>query len=48
VSVVMVRDLGSLRKNPGVFTVAVGLLFGLLVYQLHTRDKELMALRAKQ
>ncbi len=48
VSVVMVRDLGSLRLNPGVFTVAVGLLFGLLVYQLHTRDKELMALRAAQ
>ncbi|MDX6410371.1 MAG: hypothetical protein QOE13_3442 [Gaiellaceae bacterium] len=48
VSVVMVRDLGSLRLNPGVFTLAVGSLFGLLVYQLHTRDKELMALRAKQ
>jgi hypothetical protein len=47
VSVVMVRNLGSLRLNPGVFTLAVGLLFGLLVYQLHTRDKELMALRAK-
>src|SRR4051812_21326207 len=47
ISVVMVRDLGSLRLRPGVFTVAVGLLFGLLVYQLHTRDKELMALRAK-
>jgi hypothetical protein len=47
VAVVMVRDLGSLRLNPAVFTVAVGLLFGLLVFQLHTRDKELMALRAK-
>jgi hypothetical protein len=48
VSVVMVRDLGSLRLNPAVFTIASALLFGLLVYQLHTRDKELMALRAKQ
>jgi len=48
VSVVMVRDLGSLRVNPAVFTIASMLLFGLLVYQLHTRDKELMALRAKQ
>ncbi len=47
VSVVMVRDLGSLRLNPGVFTIADGALFALLVYQLHTRDKELMALRAK-
>ncbi len=46
VSVVMVRDLGSLRLNPAVFTIACGLLFGLLVYQLHTRDKELMALQA--
>lgn len=45
-AVVMVRNLGSLRLNPAVFTIAVGLLFGLLVYQLHTRDKELMALRA--
>ncbi len=47
-SVVMVRDLGSLRLNPAVFTIASALLFGLLVYQLHTRDKELMALQAKQ
>jgi hypothetical protein len=47
-AVVMVRDLGSLRLNPAVFTIACGLLFGLLVYQLHTRDKELMALQAKE
>ncbi len=48
VAVVMVRNLGSLRLNPAVFTIASTLLFGLLVYQLHTRDKELMALRAKE
>ena len=47
-AVVMVRDLGSLRLNPAVFTIASALLCGLLVYQLHTRDKELMALRAKE
>ena len=47
-AVVMVRNLGSLRLNPAVFTIASTLLFGLLVYQLHTRDKELMALQAKQ
>lgn len=47
-AVVMVRDLGSLRLNPGVFTFASALLFGLLVYQLHTRDKELMAMKAQQ
>ncbi len=47
-SVIMVRDLGSLRLNPAVFTIASLLLFGLLVFQLHTRDKELMARQAKQ
>ena len=47
-AVVMDRDLGSLRLNPAVFTIASALLFGLLIYQLHTRDKELMALRAKE
>jgi hypothetical protein len=47
VAVVMERDLGSLRLNPAVFTISAGLLFGLLVYQLHTKDKELMALQAK-
>jgi hypothetical protein len=48
VAVVMIRNLGSQRLNPAVFTIAAGLFFGLLVYQLHTRDKELMALKAKQ
>jgi hypothetical protein len=46
-AVVMIRNLGSQRLNPAVFTIAAGLFFGLLVYQLHTRDKELMALQAK-
>lgn len=47
-AVVLIRDLGSQRLNPAVFTIASGMFFGLLVYQLHTRDKELMALRAAQ
>jgi hypothetical protein len=47
-AVVMIRNLGSQRLNPAVFTIAAGLFFGLLVYQLHTRDKELMALKAAQ
>lgn len=47
VAVVMVRNLGSLRLNPAVFTIASALLFGLLANQLHTRDKELMAMKAK-
>ena len=45
-AVLMLRDLGSERLNPAVFTIASALLFGLLVYQLHTRDKELMAKQA--
>jgi hypothetical protein len=46
-AVLMIRDLGSQRLNPAVFTIAAALFFGLLVYQLHTRDKELMALQAE-
>jgi hypothetical protein len=46
-AVLMVRDLGSQRLNPAVFTLASALFFGLLVNQLHHRDKELMALQAK-
>lgn len=44
-SVVLLRDLGSLRLNPAVATISSALIFGLLVYQLHTRDKEAMAKR---
>jgi hypothetical protein len=40
VAVVMVRDLGAERLNPGIFTVSSAAIFGLLCYQLHTRDKE--------
>lgn len=45
VSVVLLRDLGSKRLNPAVFTISCALIFGLLVYQLHSRDKELLARR---
>ena len=45
VTVVMVRDLGSRRVNPGVATISAALLFGLVCYQLHVRDKEAMAKR---
>jgi hypothetical protein len=45
VSVIMVRDLGAKRFNPAVFTISAGLLFGLLCYQLHTKDKETWALQ---
>ncbi len=44
-SVLMLRDLGHKRLNPAVATISSALIFGLLVYQLHTRDKEAMAKR---
>ena len=46
VAVVMLRDLGKRRLHPAVFTIASLLIFGLLVNQLHVRDKEAMAKRA--
>ena len=45
VSVLMVRDLGSVRQNPAVVCIAFGLLFAVTCYRLHTRDKEAMAAR---
>jgi len=44
-TVLLLRDLGHLRLNPAVATISSALIFGLLVYQLHTRDKEAMAKR---
>ena len=44
-TVLLIRDLGHLRLNPAVATISSALIFGLLVYQLHTRDKEAMAKR---
>ncbi len=46
VAVGMLRNLGALRLHPAVATLSSLLIFGLLVYQLHTRDKEAMARRA--
>ena len=44
-SVLLIRDLGHLRLNPAVATISSALIFGLLIFQLHTRDKEAMAKR---
>lgn len=44
-TVLMIRDLGHLRLNPAVATISSALIFGLLVYQLHTRDREAIAKR---
>lgn len=46
VSALLLRDLGAKRLHPAVFTIASALIFGLVTYQLHTRDKELFAARS--
>jgi hypothetical protein len=45
VSVLMVRDLGTLRLNPALVCIACSLIFGVVCYQLHVRDKEAAAQR---
>lgn len=40
VSVLLLRDLGAKRLHPAVFTISTGIIFGLICYQLHHRDKE--------
>ena len=45
VSVVLVRDLGTLRLNPAIVCLASGMIFGVICYQLHVRDKEAAARR---
>ena len=45
-SVVMVRDLGSLRFPPVVVAISFGLIFFISCYWLHQRDKQIWAARA--
>ena len=45
-SVVMVRNLGALRWDNIKFSSAFSILFLVICYTLHRRDKEIMALRA--
>jgi hypothetical protein len=45
-SVLMVRDLGSLRKPPAVVATMSLILFGVSCYVLHRRDKEAWARRS--
>lgn len=44
-SVILVRDLGSLRQPAIILTLSMGLLFGIITYTLHQRDKEITRLR---
>jgi hypothetical protein len=46
VTVVMERDLGSVRQPPIIITAASLVIFGVICYVLHQRDKEIMAARA--
>lgn len=48
VSVIMERDIGNLRLPPFMVMVGSSLIFAVLCYMLHVRDKELMARRAEQ
>jgi len=41
VSVIMVRDLGHLRRTPAVSTLLFGVIFGSLCWMLHDRDRRL-------
>ncbi|HEX2040241.1 MAG TPA: hypothetical protein VHF47_10985 [Acidimicrobiales bacterium] len=44
-TVIMVRDLGSVRLPPFILAVSTGLMFGICCYVLHQRDKEIMRAR---
>ena len=46
-TVVLVRDLGSLRQPPIFIAIASGIIFFVACYVLHRRDKEIMAARAE-
>lgn len=45
-SVVMVRDLGSLRKPSLLIAISMSIVFGIIANALHRRDKEIMAAKA--
>jgi hypothetical protein len=45
-TVVMVRDLGSLRFPPVVVALSFGMIFGISCYWLHQRDKRIWAAKA--
>ena len=47
-TVVMVRDLGSLRLPPFILMLGTGTIFFTACYVLHQRDKEIMRARAAE
>lgn len=44
-TVIMIRDLGSVRFPPFLVTVTSALIFGVCCWNLHERDKEIMRAR---
>ncbi|MGH9277476.1 MAG: hypothetical protein ACRD12_05135 [Acidimicrobiales bacterium] len=48
VSVVLIRNQGALRLHPAVFTISTGIIFGVVCYQLHSRDKDLWRKREEE
>lgn len=46
-TVIMLRDLGNLRFPPFMFMMTSFIIFGVSCYALHTRDREIMAAKAK-
>lgn len=47
-SVIMERDLGSLRVPPFLVSLSAGVIFGICCFVLHQRDKEIMQARAAE
>lgn len=47
VTVLLLRNLGTKRLIPFLFTVFSGIVFAVLVWMLHTRDKRAMQVRAE-
>ena len=48
ISIVMVRDLGSIRFPPFVIAISSGIIFGIVCNVLHRRDKEIWAKEAAE
>ena len=46
ISVILERDLGALRLPSCGFTIFSGILFGVLCWMLHNRDREVARHRA--
>ena len=47
VTVILERNLGNKRLVPAMFAIANGIIFAVLAWMLHTRDKRAMAARAE-